>query len=163
MSFLTTIFNGQGRKVKAYEPIVARTNELEPAILSLSDVQLKAKTVNFKERIKERLNDRGSMIKGEDEKLKVEEEILKIEKEILDEIMPEAFAAVREASKRTLGQRHFDVQIMGGAVLHNGNIAEMRTGEGKTLVATLPVYLNALTGRGVHVVTVNDYLSRRDA
>src|ERR1035437_4971976 len=115
MSFLTTIFNGQGRKVKAYEPIVARTNELEPAILSLSDVQLKAKTVNFKERIKERLNDRGSMIKGEDEKhaldsdrgLKVEEEILKIEKEILDEIMPEAFAAVREASKRTLGQRHF--------------------------------------------------------
>src|ERR1035437_8363053 len=77
--------------------------------------------------------------------------------------MPEAFAAVREASKRTLGQRHFDVQIMGGAVLHNGNIAEMRTGEGKTLVATLPVYLNALTGRGVHVVTVNDYLSRRDA
>jgi preprotein translocase subunit SecA len=156
MSFLDTIFNGQGRKVKAYEPIVKRTNELEPAILSLTDVQLKAKTVNFKERIKERLKDQSSMIKGE-------EEILKIEKEVLDEIMPEAFAAVREASKRTLGQRHFDVQIMGGAVLHNGNIAEMRTGEGKTLVATLPVYLNALTGRGVHVVTVNDYLSRRDA
>src|ERR1035437_710653 len=156
MSFLDTIFNGQGRKVKAYEPIVARTNELEPAILSLSDEQLKAKTVNFKERIKE---------KAEAEKMKngSEEEVLKAEKAVLDEIMPEAFAAVREASKRTLGQRHFDVQIMGGAVLHNGNIAEMRTGEGKTLVATLPVYLNALTGRGVHVVTVNDYLSRRDA
>jgi preprotein translocase subunit SecA len=156
MSFLDTIFNGQGRKVKAYEPIVARTNELEPAILSLTDVQLKAKTVNFKERIKE---------KAEAEKIKngSEEEVLKAEKAVLDDIMPEAFAAVREASKRTLGQRHFDVQIMGGAVLHNGNIAEMRTGEGKTLVATLPVYLNALTGRGVHVVTVNDYLSRRDA
>ena len=94
---------------------------------------------------------------------KSEDEMQKVEKEVLDEILPEAFAAVREASKRTLGQRHFDVQIMGGAVLHNGNIAEMSTGEGKTLVATLPVYLNALTGRGVHVVTVNDYLSRRDA
>jgi preprotein translocase subunit SecA len=156
MSFLNTIFNGQGRKVKAYEPIVARTNEIEPAILSLSDEQLKAKTANFKERIEGKL-------KSQNAKGKSEEETLKIEKEILDEIMPEAFAAVRDASKRTLGQRHFDVQIMGGAVLHNGNIAEMRTGEGKTLVATLPVYLNALTGRGVHVVTVNDYLSRRDA
>src|ERR1035437_4070777 len=115
MSFLNTIFNGQGRKVKAYEPIVARTNEFEPAILSLTDEQLKTKTANFKERIKERLNDQGSMIKSEDVKhaldsdrgLKVEEEILKIEKEVLDEIMPEAFAVVREAAKRTLGQRHF--------------------------------------------------------
>src|ERR1035437_6689704 len=120
MSLLNTIFNGQNRKVKAYEPIVARTNELEADVLSLSDMQLKAKTANFKERIKEKV----------------------------------------ASDKPALGQRHFDVQIMGGAVLHNGNIAEMRTGEGKTLVATLPVYLNALTGRGVHVVTVNDYLSR---
>jgi preprotein translocase subunit SecA len=156
MSFLNAIFNGQKRKVKAYEPIVARTGELEAAISSLSDEQLKAKTVSFKERIKQGIESRKSRTESQ-------EEIVKIEKEILDEIMPEAFACVREASKRTLGQRHFDVQIMGGAILHNGNIAEMRTGEGKTLVATLPVYLNALTGRGVHVVTVNDYLSRRDA
>src|SRR5438128_8697797 len=83
--------------------------------------------------------------------------------ESLDDLLPEAFAAVREAAKRTLGQRHFDVQIMGGAALHGGNIAEMRTGEGKTLVATLPSYLNALTGKGVHVVTVNDYLAKRDS
>src|ERR1035437_3289671 len=146
MSLLNTIFNGQNRKVKAYEPIVARTNELEAAVLSLSDMQLKAKTANFKERIKEKVasdkpaldSDRGSQAASEEERLKAENDIL-------DEIMPEAFAAVREASKRTLGQRHFDVQIMGGAILHNGNIAEMRTGEGKTLVATLPVYLNALT------------------
>jgi len=151
MSFLNTFFDGQKRKVKAYEPIAAQTNELETAISSLSDVQLKAKTLNFKERI-------AAAVSG-----KTGEEANKAEKAVLDEILPEAFACVREASKRTLGQRHFDVQIMGGAVLHNGNIAEMRTGEGKTLVATLPVYLNALTGRGVHVVTVNDYLSRRDA
>ena len=156
MSFLTTFFNGQNRKVKAYKPISARANELEAAISSLTDMQLKAKTINFKERIKEKCKVQNANGKSEDE-------MQKVEKEVLDEILPEAFAAVREASKRTLGQRHFDVQIMGGAVLHNGNIAEMRTGEGKTLVATLPVYLNALTGRGVHVVTVNDYLSRRDA
>jgi preprotein translocase subunit SecA len=156
MSFLDTIFNGQGRRVKAYEPIVAHTGEFEPAVSSLTDEQLKAKTANFKERIEEKLKSQNAKGKNEDE-------MQAIEKEVLDEIMPEAFAAVREASKRTLGQRHFDVQIMGGAILHNGNIAEMRTGEGKTLVATLPVYLNALTGRGVHVVTVNDYLSRRDA
>ena len=87
----------------------------------------------------------------------------KFEQDALDEIMPEAFAAVREASKRTIGLRHYDVQIIGGGALHHGQIAEMRTGEGKTLVATLPVYLNALTGRGVHLITVNDYLARRDA
>ena len=87
----------------------------------------------------------------------------KFEQDILDEIMPEAFAAVREASKRTIGLRHYDVQIIGGGALHHGQIAEMRTGEGKTLVSTLPVYLNALTGRGVHLITVNDYLARRDA
>jgi len=156
MSFFSNIFNSQSRKVKAYEPIVAQANGLEASISVLSDEELKAKTASFKERIAEKTSSEKLLASSDAEKLAVE-------KAILDEIMPEAFALVREASKRTLGQRHFDVQLMGGAVLHNGNIAEMRTGEGKTLVATLPVYLNALTGRGVHVVTVNDYLSRRDA
>jgi preprotein translocase subunit SecA len=116
-------------------------NGFEPVISALSDEALRAKTAEFK-----------TKLAGLD---------LEKEKTILAEILPEAFAVVREAAKRTLGQRHFDVQLIGGAILHNGNISEMRTGEGKTLVATLPAYLNALTGRGVHVVTVNDYLSRR--
>src|SRR5207344_3284004 len=112
-------------------------NAMEPGLAGLSDADLKAKTATFKERV-------GN---GED----------------LDAVLPEAFAVVREAGKRTLQMRHFDVQLVGGMALHYGKIAEMRTGEGKTLVATLPVYLNALTGNGVHVVTVNDYLARRDA
>lgn len=119
------------------EPIVAKVNALEERMKALSDTELKAQTGTFKERIQA----------GES----------------LDTLAPEAFAAVREAARRTLGQRHFDVQLIGGMVLHQGGIAEMRTGEGKTLVATLPAYLNALTEKGVHVVTVNDYLSRRDA
>ncbi len=123
--------------LRAAEPIVARVNALEPAYRALSDAELRAKTQEFKERLRA----------GES----------------LDALAPDAFAAVREASRRSLGQRHFDVQLIGGMVLHQGGIAEMRTGEGKTLVATLPAYLNALTGNGVHVVTVNDYLSRRDA
>lgn len=123
--------------LKAIEPIVKKINALEPEMQALSDASLRGKTVEFKERL----------AKGE----------------TLEDILPEAFAAVREASRRTLGQRHFDVQLIGGVVLHQRKIAEMRTGEGKTLVATLPAYLNALTGRGVHLVTVNDYLSRRDA
>jgi len=123
--------------LRAAEPIVAPTNALESAMQALSDLELKAKTEEFRARLL-----------GED---------------TLEDIAPEAFAAVREASRRTLGQRHFDVQLIGGKILHNGDIAEMRTGEGKTLVATLPAYLNALSGKGVHVVTVNDYLSRRDA
>ncbi len=125
------------KALKKAKPMVGRVNALESAFEALSDEQLKAKTDEFKARL-----DDGAT---------------------LDELLPEAFAAVREASKRTLGQRHYDVQILGGTVMHNGDISEMRTGEGKTLVATLPVYLNALTGKGVHVVTVNDYLSRRDA
>ncbi|KAA5598278.1 preprotein translocase subunit SecA [Blastochloris sulfoviridis] len=125
------------RKVKAYHPRVAAINALEPAFAKLSDDALRAKTEEFRSRVE-----------GGAE---------------LDELLPEAFAAVREAAKRTLGQRHFDVQLIGGMVLHEGKIAEMKTGEGKTLVATLPVYLNALAGKGVHVVTVNDYLARRDA
>ncbi len=121
---------------KRAEPIVAKVNELEEGVKKLTDEGLKAKTGEFKKRLSE-----GAT---------------------LDELAPEAFAAVREASRRTLGQRHFDVQLIGGMILNQGDIAEMRTGEGKTLVATLPAYLNALTGKGVHIVTVNDYLSRRD-
>ncbi len=124
------------RELKRLRPIVQRINELEPRVQILSDDQLRAKTGEFKERL-----ERG---------------------ESLDEILPEAFAVVREASKRTLDERHYDVQLIGGIVLHEGKIAEMATGEGKTLVATLPAYLNALTGRGVHIVTVNDYLAKRD-
>jgi len=135
--------------VKAFEPIVAQINALEPAIKALSDEQLKGKTDEFKNRIKE------EGIKDLESK--------EAEKAVLDAILPEAFAVVREAARRTLGQRHFDVQLIGGMVLNSGAIAEMKTGEGKTLVATLSAYLNALSGKGVHVVTVNDYLSRRDA
>ena len=123
--------------MKLLRPTVEKINSLEPSIQALSDDQLKAKTGEFKERLQ----------KGE----------------TLDQILPDAFAVCREASKRVLGMRHYDVQLIGGMVLHQGTISEMRTGEGKTLVATLPVYLNALTGRGVHVVTVNDYLAKRDA
>jgi preprotein translocase subunit SecA len=125
------------RYLKRVRPKVALINDLEPKLKGMSDDELKQQTVRFKERL-----DRG---------------------ETLDDLLPEAFATVREASRRTTGMRHFDVQLIGGAVLHGGRIAEMRTGEGKTLVATLPVYLNALTGNGVHVVTVNDYLAKRDA
>ncbi len=135
---LKNIFGDPNTKaLKAYNHIPAKVNALEPAISALKDEELKVKTQEFKDRL----------AKGE----------------TLDALLPEAFAVVREGAKRTLGQRHFDVQLIGGAILHNGNIAEMRTGEGKTLVATLPAYLNALTGKGVHIVTVNDYLSRRDA
>ena len=132
------------RKLKRYQPIVSDINLLEEEIAPLSDDELRGKTAAFQER----LANAGS---------------LKNQRPILDEILPEAFAVVREAGKRVLGMRHFDVQLIGGMVLHEGQIAEMKTGEGKTLVATLPSYLNALTGRGVHVVTVNDYLARRDA
>ncbi len=125
------------RELKRLRPTVTRINELEPQIKRLSDTELKAKTQEFKERLS-----RG---------------------ESLDDLLPEAFAVVREAGRRVLGMRHFDVQLMGGIVLHQGKIAEMKTGEGKTLVATLPAYLNALTGKGVHIVTVNDYLAKRDA
>ncbi|GAA3945264.1 preprotein translocase subunit SecA [Allohahella marinimesophila] len=125
------------REVKRMGKTVRKINELEEGLQKLDDAELQAKTTSFRERIG----------KGE----------------TLDQLLPEAFAVVREASRRVMGMRHFDVQLVGGMVLHDGKIAEMRTGEGKTLVATLPVYLNALSGRGVHVVTVNDYLARRDA
>src|ERR1700680_2625173 len=125
------------RYIKSLGSLVAQINEIEPELEKLSDEALRARTAEFKERLAEGAE--------------------------LDDVLVEAFAAVREAAIRTLGQRHFDVQLMGGLVLHQGCIAEMKTGEGKTLVATLPVYLNALAGAGVHVVTVNDYLARRDA
>src|SRR3974390_2542094 len=125
------------REIKRMWPRVAAINELEPAVRQLSDIDLAAKTIEFKERIAQ-----GAP---------------------LDSLLNEAFAVVREAGRRVLNMRHFDVQLIGGMVLHSGKISEMKTGEGKTLVATLPVYLNALTGRGVHVVTVNDYLAKRDS
>ena len=132
------------RKLKRYQPIVTDINLLEEEIAPLSDDDLRSRTSDFRER----LANAGT---------------LDNQRPVLDEILPEAFAIVREAGRRVLGMRHFDVQLIGGMVLHEGQIAEMKTGEGKTLVATLPSYLNALTGRGVHVVTVNDYLARRDA
>ncbi|MDJ0571204.1 MAG: preprotein translocase subunit SecA [Pleurocapsa sp. MO_192.B19] len=132
------------RKLKKFQPLVAEINLIEEDIKGLSDEDLKAKTVEFREQIAQATND---------------EEV----KEVLDDILPEAYAVVREAAIRVLGMRHYDVQLLGGIVLHKGQIAEMKTGEGKTLVCTLPAYLNGLTGKGVHVVTVNDYLARRDA
>ena len=128
---------GEGKALKEIGKLVEKINSLEASLVSLSDSELQSKTAEFKTRISNG--------------------------ETLDQLLPEAFAVVREAAKRTLGQRHYDVQLMGGAALHRGNIAEMRTGEGKTLVATLPSYLNALSGKGVHVVTVNDYLAERDS
>lgn len=137
LQFLKQKFDRNAREIKRLGEIVQRINSLEPDCQKLSDAELRSKTDEFRRR----LNDG----------------------ETLDDLLPEAFAVVREASRRTLNMRHFDVQLMGGIVLHEGRIAEMKTGEGKTLVATLPAYLNALTGRGVHVVTVNDYLAKRDA
>src|SRR5688572_31231576 len=138
--------------LKNVKPVIAEINGLESRIEKLSDEELKAQTPRFQEIISSRLN-------GIDDKT----ERRKAEQGVLKEILPEAFATVREASRRVTGMRHFDVQLIGGIALHEGRIAEMRTGEGKTLVATLPSYLNALTGRGVHVVTVNDYLASRDS
>lgn len=140
------------REIKKLMPNVQQINALESEIQKLTDEQLRAKTEEFRRRIAERT----AGIEDDDEKRR-------IENEVLDEILPEAFAVVREAGRRVLNMRHFDVQLIGGMVLHSGRIAEMKTGEGKTLVATLPVYLNALPGRGVHVVTVNDYLAKRDS
>jgi preprotein translocase subunit SecA len=150
------LFGGDPNKktIEEIRPIVETINSLEPEFEALSDEALRAKTDEFRERIAENIGN----IEGLEDK-----EQFKAEQEALDEILPEAFAAVREASKRTIGLRHFDVQMIGGVILHRGSIAEMRTGEGKTLVATLPIYLNALLGKGVHLITVNDYLARRDA
>ena len=128
---------GEGKTLRRLQGIAAQVNAVEEDFERLTDAELRAETDTFRARL--------------------------ADGETLDDILPEAFAVVREASKRTLGKRHFDVQLMGGAALHQGNVAEMKTGEGKTLVATLPSYLNAIEGKGVHVVTVNDYLAKRDA
>jgi preprotein translocase subunit SecA len=150
---LTKVFGTSNeREVKRLLPRVEAINRLEAAIQQLSDDQLRAKTVEFRARIAKALEG----ISDADERIAAE-------KQILDDILPEAFAVVREAGRRILHMRHFDVQLIGGMVLHQGKISEMKTGEGKTLVATLPCYLNALAGHGVHVVTVNDYLAKRDA
>ena len=138
IQLLTKLFGSRNdRLLKQYRKTVERINALEPSLESLSDADLRAKTDEFKRRIADGAS--------------------------LDDLLVEAFAVVREASKRVMKMRHFDVQMLGGIALHNGKVAEMRTGEGKTLTATLPVYLNALSGKGVHVVTVNDYLASRDA
>ncbi|MCX5657916.1 MAG: preprotein translocase subunit SecA, partial [Candidatus Omnitrophica bacterium] len=144
------------REVRRLKPAVETINALEPVMQKLDNKALLLKTEEFKARIREKLAN-YSVEEMEKEQRK------KIEKEILDEILPEAFAVAREAGRRTINMRHFDVQLMGGIVLHEGRIAEMATGEGKTLVATLAVYLNSLLERGVHVVTVNDYLAKRDS
>lgn len=138
MGIIKSIFGDEGSKfISKSQAIIKKVNDIEVKIETLTNLELKGKTQEFKDRIKNG--------------------------ELLEDILPEAFAVVRETAKRVLGQRHYDVQILGGLVLHSGLVAEMRTGEGKTLVATLPAYLNALTEKGVHVITVNDYLSRRDA
>ena len=166
------------REIKRIGPLVERINALEPEYQKLTDDELRAKTQDFKNRIqaateavRKELADaevNSSTLDAEQREehkervAELDKNLRQAETDILNELLPEGFAAVREASRRAIGLRHFDVQLIGGAVLHDGTIAEMRTGEGKTLVATLPLYVNALTGRGVHLITVNDYLARRD-
>ncbi|MFZ3265007.1 MAG: preprotein translocase subunit SecA, partial [Terriglobales bacterium] len=152
------------REIKRLQPRVTAITALEPEIEKLTDDQLRAKTAEFRAHIQERLATVADEPDADFDRLKViETERGRVLAEVLDEILDEAFAIVREAGRRVLNMRHFDVQLIGGMVLHEGKIAEMKTGEGKTLVATLPVYLNALSGRGVHVITVNDYLAKRDS
>ncbi len=178
---LAKVFGTQNeRDLKRMRPLVEEINSLEPAMQQLSDEELRAKTDEFRARVKERVQEAETEIarltaemqsapsNASDDQLRSEVEALgkrrlEARNEVLDEILPETFAVVREAGRRVLNMRHFDVQLIGGMVLHKGRISEMKTGEGKTLVATLPVYLNALSGDGVHVVTVNDYLAKRDS
>ncbi|MDA0276522.1 MAG: preprotein translocase subunit SecA, partial [Proteobacteria bacterium] len=149
---LTKIFGSRNdRLLKQYSRTVARINALEPALEKLEDAALRAKTGEFRKRV-------ADAVAATPQERKAD-----AEREAIEQLLPEAFAVVREAGKRALRMRHFDVQLLGGMALHYGKIAEMRTGEGKTLVATLPAYLNTLGGRGVHIVTVNDYLAKRDA
>jgi len=175
-SLLGKVFGTKNERViKSLMPRVHAINALEPEMQKLTDVELRSKTDQFRQRIQERLSQLNKGAQNEpaepraeeegdlDEQKRVEKREYDALQEALDEILEEAFAVVRETGRRVLNMRHFDVQLIGGMVLHSGKIAEMKTGEGKTLVATLPVYLNALSGRGVHVVTVNDYLAKRDS
>jgi preprotein translocase SecA subunit len=166
------------REIKRIRPLVQLVNALEPEFQKLTDDELRAKTEQFKNRLQESTAevrkeleeaeagfaslDAEQREEHQERVAGLDKQLRQAEADVMDELLPEAFAAVREASRRSIGLRHFDVQLIGGAVLHGGTIAEMRTGEGKTLVATLPLYLNTLTGRGVHLITVNDYLARRD-
>jgi preprotein translocase subunit SecA len=175
-SLVAKVFGTQNeREIKRLMPKVQAINALEPAMQKLSDEELRAKTEEFRQRLAERtrkFEEQSRSLQADEQgadevdlgRVKtLDDERRAAENEMLEEILPEAFAVVREAGRRVLEMRHFDVQLIGGMVLHQGKIAEMKTGEGKTLVATLPVYLNALTARGVHVVTVNDYLAKRDS
>src|SRR6059058_1658257 len=149
---LTKVFGSSNERfLKSIRPLISRINEFEPQVQKLSDEQLRERTAFFKAQVADAVKDARDK---DDRKYR--------EQEVLNEILPEAFALVREASVRTTGMRHFDVQMIGGLVLHQGKISEMRTGEGKTLVASLPLYLNALLDRGSHLITVNDYLAKRD-
>jgi preprotein translocase subunit SecA len=167
------IFGTESQKIlRQLQPLLNKVNSLEPEVNKLSNEELRAKTDIFRKHVQDKLSERaeeiGSLEKklkevvSQEEKEKVKEKLKSIRGETFEEILPEIFAVVREVAKRTINMRHFDVQILGGIVLHKGMIAEMATGEGKTLVATLPLYLNALAGRGVHLITVNDYLAQRD-
>jgi preprotein translocase subunit SecA len=161
MDWLRKIFDNNERDVQRYRKIVDDVNALEPQIEKLSDAQLRAKTAEFQKRVQEEwaanlaAMERDGVLESERK-----DRTRKALDDVLDQILPEAFAVVREAGRRTLGQRHYDVQLIGGMVTHDGRIAELKTGEGKTLMATLPLYLNALAGRGAHLVTANDYLSK---
>ena len=162
---LKKIFGSRNeRLLKQYQRQMRAINALEPEMEKLSDGALRLKTAEFRNRIKERLAQIPGNADGDAERARaLEQQRAAARREALEDLLPEAFAVVREAGRRTLNMRHFDMQLLGGIALHNGKIAEMRTGEGKTLVATLPAYLNSLTGEGVHIVTVNDYLASRDA
>ncbi|MDQ2853590.1 MAG: preprotein translocase subunit SecA, partial [Chloroflexota bacterium] len=184
LKFLSRLSDSNEREVRRFEPSVARINELEPEYTALTDAELRAKTERFRTRLRDALGDllvpieqRALTPKEAAESELIAPDPTRISEErkeqhkrerrqidaALEELLPEAFAAVREAMRRALAKRHYDVQLIGGMVLHSGAIAEMKTGEGKTFVAPLAAYLNGLTGRGVHVVTVNDYLAKRDA
>ena len=155
MNFLRKLFDNNERDVARYRKIVEKVNALEPQFKALNDEQLKGKTEEFRTRVREAV--------GDEAQYKTRKDMTEAYNKALDDILPEAFAACREASWRYLKMRHFDVQLIGGMVQHDGRISELRTGEGKTLTSTLATYLNAIAGKGVHLVTANDYLAERDS
>ncbi|PVV84087.1 preprotein translocase subunit SecA [Dehalogenimonas alkenigignens] len=171
--WLGKMVDSNDKEIKKLQPLVSAVNALEPEFIALSDEELKAKTAEFKTKVTaeyeslksdiENLRAQLAVTVSPEDRNKLKDKIITLENSCFEEIMPAAFATVREAARRTLGLRHYDVQLMGAAVLHDGRIAEMKTGEGKTLVATLSLYLNSLLGRGAHLITQNDYLARRDA